>query len=86
MLGLSTAIHPVAAAQHYRPAQAVPPAIEAFACFHPTDVKTYDISQHCPTLEPERADRQRTEVYILQQDFTHRTPGFRCSMTRGTLS
>ena len=52
----------------------MPPAIEAFACFHPTDVKTYNISQHCPSLEPERANRQRTEVYILQQNFTHR-PG-----------
>ena len=84
VLGLSTAIHPVAAAQHYQPAQAVPPAIEAFDCFHPTDVKTYNISQHCPSLEPTRTDPHRAEVYILQQDFTHRMLGFRCSMTRGT--
>ena len=58
MLGLSTATHPVAAAHHHRPAQAVRPAIEAFDCFHPTDVKTYDISHHCPTLEPEQANQQ----------------------------
>ena len=37
MLGLSTAVHPVAAAQHYQPAQAVPPAIQAFDCFHTTN-------------------------------------------------
>jgi hypothetical protein len=32
---------------------------------------------------PTTADPRRAEVYILQQDFTHRTAGFRCSMTRG---
>ena len=74
----------MATAQTYQPAQAVPPTIQAFDCFHPTDVKTYDISQHCPAADAVRADPHRAEVYILQQDFTHRAPGFRCSMTRGT--
>ena len=61
----------------------MPPFIEAFDCFHPTAVKTYDINQHCPKLKQKRTSLQGAEVYLLQQDFTHRTPGFRCSMTRG---
>ena len=84
MLDLPTATHPVAVTQQFQPAKATPPAIQAFDCFHPTDVKTYDISQHCPTADPAQEDPHQAEVYILQQDFTHRAPGFRCSMTRGT--
>ena len=52
MLDLPTATHPVAVTQQFQPAKATPPAIQAFDCFHPTDVKTYDISQHCPTADP----------------------------------
>ena len=66
-----TDVLPVAAAQQYRPAKAVPPAIQAYDCFHPKNVKTYDISQHCPTLKQSQADRKRAEVYIFLQDFTH---------------
>ena len=84
MLGRATDVLPVAAAQQYKPAEAVPPAINAFDCFRPQNVKTYDISKHCPALKQEQADQKRVEVYVLQQDFTHRAPGYRCSMTRGT--
>ena len=83
VLGLPTAVQPVDSARPYPTAEAVPPFLAAFDCFHPTAVKTYDITQHCPKLKRERTSLQGAEVYLLQQDFTHRTPGFRCSMTRG---
>ena len=85
MLGTGTDLRPAATAQQSPPTRATRPAvIQAFDCFHPTDVKTYDFSRHCPVSNPTHADPRRAEVYILQQDFTHRAPGFRCSMTRGT--
>ena len=66
MLARSADILPVAAAQQYKPAKAVPPAIHAYDCFRPQNVKTYDISQHCPSLKQSQAEQKRAEVYVLQ--------------------
>ena len=84
VLGQTAAVQPVAAAQHYGLTNAVQPSILAYDCFHPRNVKTYDLSQHCPKQKQAQDGHRRAEVYILQQDYTHRAQGFRCSMTIGS--
>ena len=56
--------------------------MQAFDCLRPTKLRTYSAMDRCQPL-PSLNATPNVEVYVLQQEATHRVPGYRCSMTTG---
>ncbi len=48
----------------------------------PTELRTYSALDRCKPL-PSLDAKPNVEVFVLQQDATHRVPGYRCAMTTG---